>query len=1049
MINYNNISIKKNDGSYEHFDAEKINEKVMYACEGLSGVNVSDVVMNTTIKITDKCKSKDIQKALIQSAAELISEETPNYDIVAARLLNQMLRKEVYGQYSPKDFLTCVKDRVKKGYYDKSILDDYTEDEISYYGSKIKYQLDEQATYSSISQMYSKYLLKNKSLTKVIETPQEVFMVMNMYIFAKEQDRKKWILEGYKSLSNKEVSFPTPIMNGLRSNYKTFISCNVLDVGDSTKSLSEANGMILKMTAAKSGIGLNGSHIRGLDADIEGKPVKHTGVLPLFKAFEAATYAMCQQSRGGCHLKNTKVDKLAYFIKDGVRYEATKDLNTLDYTPVYEKTNIEDIKMGDFVRSFNLETEKEEIREVINTFRPIVKKKDQRKITFTDGGYIVNSKKHPLLVRRGIDLSYIETDKLRIGDEVLTNTGDFTLIKDIEKNLDYDEQFYDLEVDYNHNFYAGFNGSYCNHNSSTIYTTWYHYEADLICQLKNTRGTYESRVRHMDQGIILNNYFIEKALNKEDVYLFHMNHARELYPIMGDYNKFKEVYERLCNEVPGKHKKKINAYKLLDMIIFERSFTGRIYLVNADNMYKGPWKEPVYNSNLCCLAGDTRVSVYKKGLIPIKDVKEGDEVFSYNHDLGMNQYRKVVAVKNNGIKKVVILSVNGKQVRVTPDHKIFTDSGYKEVQELKTKDKIRCIDGYHSTWWCSKVKDAEETEVFDIEVEHNHNFYVEHEFLVHNCEIQLPNTPLDGSRGTPEIASCILAGFNHGYIKDERVPVIAEYLVRFLDNMIDYMNYTIPEVEYSTTKRRALGIGHSDMFHYLAKSKKFYNTNDGRELIHKRIENCFYHLLLASNKIAQEKGSCELFNDTKYSDGWLPFDEFENYKESDIKLEQDWETLRELIKKFGLRNSTLSATAPFGNSAKPSNSTSGVEPPRYLATMKDDKNFKLLQLVPEFKTCKNYYTTAWGDDFNNYDYFKMLGIVQKFTDQAISTNQYTNLFKYKDKMIPMKDALGEILTAFNCGLKTLYYQNFLSNDESDGIQESEEKSGCSGGACSV
>lgn len=751
MINYNNISIKKNDGSYEPFDAEKINEKVMYACEGLSGVSVSDVVMNTTIKITDKCKSKDIQKALIQSAAELISEETPNYDIVAARLLNQMLRKEVYGQYSPKDFLTCVKDRVKKGYYDKSILEDYTEDEISYYGSKIKYQLDEQATYSSISQMYSKYLLKNKSLTKVIETPQEVFMVMNMYIFAKEQDRKKWILEGYKALSNKEVSFPTPIMNGLRSNYKTFISCNVLDVGDSTKSLAEANGMILKMTAAKSGIGLNGSHIRGLDADIEGKPVKHTGVLPLFKAFEAATSAMVQQNRGG---------------------------------------------------------------------------------------------------------------------------------------------------------------------ASTIYTTWYHYEADLICQLKNTRGTYESRVRHMDQGIILNNYFIEKALNKEDVYLFHMNHARELYPIMGDYNKFKEVYERLCNEVPNKHKKKINAYKLLDMIVFERSFTGRIYLVNADNMYKGPWKEPVYNSNLC-------------------------------------------------------------------------------------------------------------------------------------CEIQLPNTPLDGSRGTPEIASCILAGFNHGYIKDERVPVIAEYLVRFLDNMIDYMDYAIPEVEYSTTKRRALGIGHSDMFHFLAKSKKFYNTNEGRELIHKRVESCFYNLLLASNKIAQERGKCELFSDTKYSDGWLPFDEFENYKESNIKLEQDWETLRELIKKFGLRNSTLSATAPFGNSAKPSNSTSGVEPPRYLATMKDDKNFKLLQLVPEFKTCKNYYTTAWGDDFNNYDYFKMLGLIQKFTDQAISTNQYTNLFKYKDKMVPMKDALGEILTAFNCGLKTLYYQNFLSNDESDGVQESEEKSGCSGGACSV
>lgn len=745
----NTINIIKTNGNIEPYNAEKINEKVAYACEGLSGVSVSDVVMNASIRISNNTKSLDIQKALIQSANELVSEETPNYEIVAGRLLNQKLRKEVYNSYEPtKSFYEYIVERVKKGYYDKILLDKYTKEELDFYGSKIKYKQDETLSYISVNQFYTKYLIKNKQ-GKVIETPQESYMVLNLCVFAEHPERKKYILNGYKFLSEKMISLPTPIMNGLRTNYKKFISCNVIDLGDSVESLSIALDRFLRMTASKAGIGFNSSRIRGIDADIGGR-MKHTGVLPLLKSYESATTALSQIGRQG--------------------------------------------------------------------------------------------------------------------------------------------------------------GS----NNNNV---WYHYEIELIAQLKDTRGTAETRTRHTDQTIILNNYFLKKALNKEDVYLFHPNQVPGLYEVLGNEEEFAKLYEKYSEEIPKKDKKKVNAYQLLDLILFERSFTGRVYLIFADNMYKGSWKNPVYNSNLC-------------------------------------------------------------------------------------------------------------------------------------TEIQVPSTPLDGSLGTPEIGSCILGAINHGYVKDDDIEAICDYLVNFLDYMIDYSDYSIPEVEYSAKKRRTLGIGHSDIFHYLAKNKKFYNTTEGRELIHNRIEKCYYYLLKASNELAKTRGKCELYDDTKYSQGYLTFDEYKDHKETNFKLLMDWKSLRESIKEFGLRNSTLSSTMPCGNSANVSGSTSGIEPPRELSSIKGDKNTKIMKLVPEYARFKNYYTTAWGDDFNNIDYFKFIGIIQKFTDQSISTNQYTNVLRYKDNIVPLTEIIKEILTANKYGLKTLYYQNFLSIENKDGISD-EKQEGCGSGGCVV
>ena len=911
----NTINIIKTNGNIEPYNAEKINEKVAYACEGLSGVSVSDVVMNASIRISNNTKSLDIQKALIQSANELVSEETPNYEIVAGRLLNQKLRKEVYNSYEPtKSFYEYIVERVKKGYYDKILLDKYTKEELDFYGSKIKYKQDETLSYISVNQFYTKYLIKNKQ-GKVIETPQESYMVLNLCVFAEHPERKKYILNGYKFLSEKMISLPTPIMNGLRTNYKKFISCNVIDLGDSVESLSTALDRFLRMTASKAGIGFNSSRIRGIDADISGR-MKHTGVLPLLKAYESATTAMVQQGRSG---------------------------------------------------------------------------------------------------------------------------------------------------------------------SSNNNNVWYHYEIELIAQLKDTRGTAETRTRHTDQSIIINNYFLKKALNKEDVYLFHPNQVPGLYEVLGNEEEFAKLYEKYSEEIPKKDKKKVNAYQLLDLILFERSFTGRVYLIFADNMYKGSWKNPVYNSNLCCFTGDTEIGVLnisKKDYeyYPIKQLAEMTQeqlsnlnVITVKKD-DNNRYKRqsefmpFTAFKT-GIKKIITLKIIDTdtkavyKIKCTKDHKFLTsDSEFVEAKDLlnKTLFDIPMINAKES--YCNKqnyiykvvdiIDENKITEVYDLNVPETHNFMLSNGIIVHNCEIQVPSTPLDGSLGTPEIGSCILGGINHGYTKDDDIEAVCDYLVNFLDYMIDYSDYLIPEVEYSAKKRRTLGIGHSDIFHYLAKNKKFYNTSEGRELIHNRIEKCYYYLLKASNELAKTRGKCDLYDDTKYSDGYLTFDEYKDNKETNFKLLMDWKTLRQSIKEHGLRNSTVSAVAPYGSSSMVSNSTPGIEPPRELVTIKGDKSTKIMKLVPEYARFKNYYTTAWGDDFNNIDYFKFIGIIQKFIDQSISTNQYTNVLRYKDNIVPLTEIIKEILTANKYGLKTLYYQNFLSIENKDGISD-EKQEGCGSGGCVV
>ena len=293
-------------------------------------------------------------------------------------------------------------------------------------------------------------------------------------------------------------------------------------------------------------------------------------------------------------------------------------------------------------------------------------------------------------------------------------------------------------------------------------------------------------------------------------------------------------------------------------------------------------------------------------------------------------------------------------------------------------------------------------------------------------EITLPTYPIqhiDEEHG--EIALCILSAINVGKVKsDEELEDLCDLSVRSLDELIDYQNYPVKAAEIATKARRSLGIGFIGLAHYLAKLGFKYDSQEAWNAVHGLSESFQYFLLKASNQLAKEKGYCENFGRTKYADGILPIDTYKKEVDEIVapKYQHDWETLRLSILEHGLRHSTLSAQMPSESSSVVSNATNGIEPPRGFLSIKKSKKGPLKQVVPQYTSLKNNYTLLW-DMKSNGGYIKIVAMMQKFFDQAISGNWSYNPENYPDNEVPVSVMANDFLTTYKYGWKTSYYQN--------------------------
>ena len=324
---------------------------------------------------------------------------------------------------------------------------------------------------------------------------------------------------------------------------------------------------------------------------------------------------------------------------------------------------------------------------------------------------------------------------------------------------------------------------------------------------------------------------------------------------------------------------------------------------------------------------------------------------------------------------------------------------------------------------------AETGRIYIMNIDHcnTHSSFKDKVYMSNLCqEITLPTTPvqhIDDENG--EIALCILSAVNLGLIRDkDDLEELCDLSVRALDEIIDYQEYPILAAKQSAQSRRSLGIGYIGLAHYLAKNHVAYGDKEALELVDETTEAFQYYLLKASNQLAIEKGQCEYFEKTKYSDGILPIDTYKKDIDKIVKrkLSYDWKQLRKDIQEHGLRHSTLSAQMPSESSSVVSNATNGIEPPRDYLSVKKSKKGTLKQIVPDYYRLKNFYTLLW-DMPSNEGYINVVATMQKYFDQAISGNWSYNPENYKDGEVPISVMANDLLTTYKLGWKTSYYQN--------------------------
>ena len=166
------MKVKKRDGGSENFNIEKINKVIRWAIEGIDGVSLSEIEINAKLNLSDNIPTKEIHKVIIESAANLISIEKPNYQYVAARLQNYQLRKDVWGGKTPPRLIDVVSEGIANKIYDPIILEKYTKEELNKLGEYIDHDRDFIFTYAGIKQLCDKYLIKNRITDEIYETPQ-------------------------------------------------------------------------------------------------------------------------------------------------------------------------------------------------------------------------------------------------------------------------------------------------------------------------------------------------------------------------------------------------------------------------------------------------------------------------------------------------------------------------------------------------------------------------------------------------------------------------------------------------------------------------------------------------------------------------------------------------------------------------------------------------------------------------------------------------------------------------------------------------------------
>lgn len=293
------FNVIKRNGSLAEYDPSKINMFVEYVCEGISGVSMSDIIMNAKLKLSDGVKTEDINKILIQSAEDLISIESPNYDLVAGRMLISEIRKNAYGEFDPPHLYYIIKENVILGKYDNLLLEHYTKEEINELNNYIVHDRDYNISISGAREWADKYIIQDRINKTYFESPQVAYMVSAMANFIFDEGNEKYsriefIKKRYDHLSLGLWNSPTPQNAGMRTPTRNYSSCVLIETDDSIDGIAATEFTGKRYATLKAGLGIGSQNLRGKGRPIRNGDAINTGVLSHAKSIEESVLSCSQ-----------------------------------------------------------------------------------------------------------------------------------------------------------------------------------------------------------------------------------------------------------------------------------------------------------------------------------------------------------------------------------------------------------------------------------------------------------------------------------------------------------------------------------------------------------------------------------------------------------------------------------------------------------------------------------------------------------------------------------------------------------------------------------
>jgi ribonucleoside-diphosphate reductase alpha chain len=290
----NNMYVIKRSGQRAKFDLSKWQAQIAKVCEGVPDVSPSMIEIASQAHFTDDMTTRELDQIALRSMVNLIDEEenpdvgNVNYQYVAGKQRISMLRKDVYGDFTPPHLYDIVKKNVELGLYTPDLLTWYSLDDWNWLQKHIDHEKDEQLPYAAVEQLIEKYLVRNRATGRIVESPQVRYMVAAAVAFhAETKDRLKWVKDFYDAASDGLFTLATPVLAGLGTKTKQFSSCVLLRSDDSLKSIFATGQVMADYAAKRAGIGLEVGRMRPLGASIRGGEVMHTGIIPFMKKWFA------------------------------------------------------------------------------------------------------------------------------------------------------------------------------------------------------------------------------------------------------------------------------------------------------------------------------------------------------------------------------------------------------------------------------------------------------------------------------------------------------------------------------------------------------------------------------------------------------------------------------------------------------------------------------------------------------------------------------------------------------------------------------------------